>query len=252
MARYSFTAARLSRINSLIESHTSSLIFVNSRTLAEMLGEKLSRLRKDVGVHHGSLPRDERERVEQAFRAGSLKALVCTSTLELGIDIGSVDLVLQYMSPRQVTSLIQRVGRSGHDLRRTYEGVIIAVSADDILESAASIEEARAGRLEETRPYENSLDVLAHQVAGYLMDYDSMEKGAILTEVKKAYPFRDLSEEAFQRVVDYLAQIRKLRVDGTRLSRNRASTSELPKPITRPIDATRSPFRRISRSTSRE
>ena len=107
-------AARLSRIDSLIESHTSTLIFVNSRTLAEMLGEKLARLRKDVGVHHGSLPREERERVEQAFKSGELKALVCTSTLELGIDVGSVDLVVQYMSPRQVTSLVQRVGRSGH------------------------------------------------------------------------------------------------------------------------------------------
>src|SRR5208283_707366 len=169
-------AARLSLINEQIGSHQSTLIFVNSRTLAEMLGEKLNRLRGDVGVHHGSLPREERERVENAFKQGQLKALVCTSTLELGIDIGSVDLVLQYMSPRQVTSLIQRVGRSGHDLRRTSEGVIITVSADDILESAASIEEAQAGRLEETRPYRNSLDVLAHQIAGYLMDYESVER----------------------------------------------------------------------------
>src|SRR5208282_5186464 len=79
----------------------------------------------------------------------------CTSTLELGIDIGSVDVVVQYMSPRQVTSLIQRVGRSGHSLQRRSEGVVIAVSADDILESAAAIEEAKLGRLEETRPYVN-------------------------------------------------------------------------------------------------
>ena len=130
-------AARLSEMNEQIESHKSTLIFVNSRTLAEMLGEKLNRLRGDVGVHHGSLPREERERVENAFKGGELKALVCTSTLELGIDIGSVDLVLQYMSPRQVTSLIQRVGRSGHSLKRRSEGVLITVSADDILESVA-------------------------------------------------------------------------------------------------------------------
>jgi ATP-dependent Lhr-like helicase len=216
-------AARLSFINEQIESHRSTLIFVNSRTLAEMLGEKLNRLRGDVGVHHGSLPREERERVENSFKQGQLRALVCTSTLELGIDVGSVDLVLQYMSPRQVTSLIQRVGRSGHDLKRTSEGVLIAVSADDILESAASIEEAKRGRLEETRPYENSLDVLAHQIAGYLMDFDTMEKSVLLAAVRRAHPYRRLPEEAFQRVVDYMAELRKLRVDGTSLSRTRGT-----------------------------
>ncbi|HYR04515.1 MAG TPA: helicase-related protein, partial [Nitrososphaerales archaeon] len=111
-------AARLARMSELISSHKSTLVFVNSRTTAEMLGEKLNRMRGNVGVHHGSLPREERERVEAAFRSGEIKAMVCTSTLELGIDIGAVDLVVQYMSPRQVTSLIQRVGRSGHSLQR--------------------------------------------------------------------------------------------------------------------------------------
>ena len=216
-------AARLSEMNEQIGNHSSTLVFVNSRTVAEMLGEKLNRLRGDVGVHHGSLPREERERVENAFKGGQLKALVCTSTLELGIDIGSVDLVLQYMSPRQVTSLIQRVGRSGHSLRRRSEGVVITVSADDVLESVASIEEARKGNLEETRPYENSLDVLAHQIAGYLMDFESVEKKLLLSEAKRAHPFRNLSEETFNRVVAYMDQLRKLRVDGTKLVRTRGT-----------------------------
>jgi ATP-dependent Lhr-like helicase len=214
-------AARLSRINSLIESHTSTLIFVNSRTLAEMLGEKLSRLRKDVGVHHGSLPRDERERVEQAFKTGSLKALVCTSTLELGIDIGSVDLVVQYMSPRQVTSLVQRVGRSGHSLGRVSKGVLVTVSADDILESSASILSASRGRIEPTRPYYNCLDVLAHQIAGYLMDFETMDSDRLFTEIRKAAPFRELSQDAFLRTANYLSELRKLRFDGKTLSRTR-------------------------------
>jgi ATP-dependent helicase Lhr and Lhr-like helicase len=214
-------AARLSRINSLIESHTSTLIFVNSRTVAEMLGEKLARLRKDVGVHHGSLPREERERVEQAFKSGSLKALVCTSTLELGIDIGSVDLVVQYMSPRQVTSLVQRVGRSGHRLGKVSKGVLVTVSADDILESSASILSAARGRIEPTRPYSNSLDVLAHQIAGYLMDFETMKSDSLLREVRKAAPFRDLSEDAFLRTVNYLAELRKIRFDGEVLTRTR-------------------------------
>jgi ATP-dependent Lhr-like helicase len=216
-------AARLAEMNKQIDSHKSTLVFVNSRTLAEMLGEKLNRLRGDVGVHHGSLPREERERVENAFKAGELRALVCTSTLELGIDIGSVDLVLQYMSPRQVTSLIQRVGRSGHSLRRRSEGVLITVSADDILESVASIEEAKKGNLEETQPYANCLDVLAHQVAGYLMDFESVEKSQVLAEVRKARPFRGLSEEAFDRVVGYLDKLRKMRVEGTKLVRTRGT-----------------------------
>jgi len=214
-------AARLSRINSLIESHTSTLIFVNSRTVAEMLGEKLARLRNDVGVHHGSLPREERERVEQAFKSGALRALVCTSTLELGIDIGSVDLVVQYMSPRQVTSLVQRVGRSGHRLGRVSKGVLVTVSADDILESSASVLSAAAGRIEPTRPYQNSLDVLAHQIAGYLMDFETMDSDRMIGEIRRAAPFRDLPEDAFLRTASYLAELRKLRFDGKTLSRTR-------------------------------
>jgi len=214
-------AARLARINELIETHTSTLIFVNSRTVAEMLGEKMARLRNDVGVHHGSLPREERERVEQAFKAGQLRALVSTSTLELGIDIGSVDLVVQYMSPRQVTTLVQRVGRSGHRLGKVSRGVLVTVSADDILESSSSILSAESGKIEPTRPYSNSLDVLAHQVAGYLMDFETMDADQLFREVKKAAPFRDLKEESFRKTVEYLAELRKVRFDGRTLSRTR-------------------------------
>jgi ATP-dependent Lhr-like helicase len=214
-------AARLARMDVLIESHTSTLIFVNSRTVAEMLGEKLARLRKDVGVHHGSLPREERERVEQAFKQGQLKALVCTSTLELGIDVGSVDLVVQYMSPRQVTSLVQRVGRSGHTLGKVSKGILVTVSADDIMESSSSVASAAAGRIEPTRPYSNSLDVMAHQVAGYLMDFETMDADTLLKEVRKAAPFRGLTEEDFMKTVGYLSELRKIRLDGRTLYRTR-------------------------------
>jgi ATP-dependent Lhr-like helicase len=216
-------SARLARMNQLIETHRSTLIFVNSRTLAEMLGEKLGRIRTDVGVHHGSLPREERERVEQAFKSGQLKALVCTSTLELGIDVGSVDLVVQYMSPRQVTSLVQRVGRSGHRLSEVSKGVLITVSTDDILESSCSIAGANAGELEPTRPYHNSLDVLAHQVCGYLMDKETMEGEEMFKDIRRASPFSDLPNESFWRVVNYLSELRKLRVEGTVLNRTRAT-----------------------------
>ncbi|MDA4118865.1 MAG: helicase-related protein, partial [Thaumarchaeota archaeon] len=216
-------ASRLARITSLIESHKSTLVFVNSRTTAEMLGEKLNRMRGDVGVHHGSLPREERERVETAFRTGQLKALVCTSTLELGIDIGAVDLVVQYMSPRQVTSLIQRVGRSGHSLQRYSKGVLLTVGADDILESTAAASEAAKGRMEETLPYEKSLDVLSHQIAGYLMEYDTVDRKMLLEELRSCYPYRDLDEETMGRVVSYLGELRKLRIDGEKLYRTRGT-----------------------------
>jgi len=216
-------ASRLSKMSDLIGSHNSTLIFVNSRTIAEMLGEKLNRMRGDVGVHHGSLPREERERVEGAFRSGQVKALVCTSTLELGIDIGSVDLVIQYMSPRQVTSLIQRVGRSGHSLRRRSEGVLLTVSSDDVLESTAAVSEAMRGRMEETVPYEKSLDVLSHQIAGYLMDYEVVERKTLLSEFRSCYPYRELDEETMDRVVSYMGEIRKLRMDGEKLSRTRGT-----------------------------
>jgi ATP-dependent helicase Lhr and Lhr-like helicase len=215
--------ARLDRIDQLIEGHRSTLIFVNSRTVAEMLGEKLGRLRGDVGVHHGSLPREERERVEQAFKSGELRALVCTSTLELGIDVGSVDLVVQYMSPRQVTALVQRVGRSGHAMGRLSKGVVLTVSADDVLESAASIDSANEGLIEPTRPYANCLDVLAHQVAGYLMDQERAKQGWILSEIRRAAPFATLDSGCFDRTVAFLAELGKLRVEGDELVRTRGT-----------------------------
>ncbi len=211
--------ARLSFISRMIESHSSTLIFVNSRTVAEMLGEKLGRLRKDVGVHHGSLPREERERVESAFKKGELKALVCTSTLELGIDIGSVDLVIHYMSPRQVTALIQRTGRSGHSLSRVSEGVVVAVSPDDALEAAASIRLAKERKIEPTKFYINSLDVLAHQIAGCILDEGEIKASELLSRVRNVYPFREIDDRSFWSVVEYLAELRKIKVEGGKLSK---------------------------------
>ena len=164
-------AARIRRILELVDSHKSTLIFVNSRTVAEVLGHKLVQLhRDDIAVHHGSISKEERVGIEDAFKNGQLKAIICTSTLELGIDIGSVDLVVQYMSPRQVNSLIQRVGRSGHSLDRASEGTIITVYPDDTLEALASIKNARDNLIEPVPMHQNALDVLSHQIAGVLMN----------------------------------------------------------------------------------
>jgi len=213
-------AARLNRIWELAESHDSTLIFVNSRTNAETLGSKFHQLKRSVAVHHGSLPRDERVRVEDEFKNGKIKALVCTSTLELGIDIGNVDLTIQYMSPRQVSVLIQRVGRSGHKLDRVSKGEIMAVSTEDILESVAAVQSALNKSVEAVKIHEKSLDVLAHQIAGTLLESDSEIKAKdVLNLVRSAYPYRDLTEEEFMRVAAFMERMRYLYRDGDFLRR---------------------------------
>ena len=207
-------AARLDRIWELVENHDSTLIFVNSRTNAETLGSKFHLLKRNVAVHHGSLPREERVRVENDFKNQRTKALVCTSTLELGIDIGNVDLVIQYMSPRQVSSLIQRVGRSGHRLDRVSEGTIVAVSTDDILESVAAVQRALQKRVEPVKIQEKALDVLAHQIAGVVLESeDKLKAEEAYTLIRRAYPYRELAREEFEKIASFLEKMRYLRRD---------------------------------------
>jgi ATP-dependent helicase Lhr and Lhr-like helicase len=213
-------AARLTLVDDLVEAHDSTLIFVNSRVNAELLGSKFNMMDRKIMVHHGSLPREERVRAEEAFKAGDIKGLVCTSTLELGIDIGSVDLVVQYMSPRQVSSLVQRVGRSGHTLTKTSHGILVSVSTEDLLESVGVIELAREGRLEPTIIHVGALDVLAHQVAGILMDSEgSFDVSHARSIIKRAYPYRDLEDIAFDKVVDFMAKMGRLKKDGNTIYR---------------------------------
>jgi ATP-dependent Lhr-like helicase len=207
-------AARIRRLATLIDSHKSTLIFVNSRTVAEMLGHRFTQLgRGDVAVHHGSLSKEERVQIEDDFKAGILKAIICTSTLELGIDIGTVDLVVQYLSPRQVNSLIQRVGRSGHRLDRLSEGVIITAFPDDCLEALAAVRNAYKGKVEPVLVHEKALDVLAHQVAGVLMDRGSITIDELLAILRRAYPYRRLDKETLLDVVHFLASLNQLRFD---------------------------------------
>ncbi len=206
-------AARIRRMTELVDSHRSTLIFVNSRQNAEMLGHKMNQLgRSDIAVHHGSLSKEERARIEDEFKIGVIKGIICTSTLELGIDIGNVDLVIQYLSPRQVSSLIQRVGRSGHRLDRTSRGIIITAFPDDTLESLAAVKDASQGRLEPTQIHENALDVLAHQIAGILLDKGKVSLDRLSEILRRTYPFRKLSSEKLSGVIDYLAWLREVRI----------------------------------------
>jgi ATP-dependent Lhr-like helicase len=213
-------AARLALVSDLVDAHDSTLIFVNSRVNAEMLGSKFNMMDQKIMVHHGSLPKEERVRSEEAFKSRQIKGLVCTSTLELGIDIGSVDLVVQYMSPRQVNSLLQRVGRSGHSLTRTSQGVLVSVSTEDLLESIGVIELAKERRLEPTVIHHKALDVLAHQIAGLLMDSEGSVSLAHITQVlRRAFPYSQLEAAELDKVVEFMRKMGHLRRDDQTLYR---------------------------------
>lgn len=207
-------AARIRRIAELVDSHGSTLIFVNARTIAEMLGYRFNQMsRTDVAVHHGSLSKEERAQIEDEFKKGTLKAIVCTSTLELGIDIGSVDLVIQYLSPRQVNSLIQRVGRSGHRLDMLSEGVIVTAFPDDTLESIAAAMHAYKNKLEPVLIHEKALDVLAHQIAGIVMDEGTANSKDLLAMLHQTYPYRKISQDTLLELIRFLDRLGNLRAE---------------------------------------
>src|SRR5205823_5764090 len=162
------------RLVHLIEGHRTTLIFVNTRRLAERLTANLSeRLGEDkVTSHHGSLSRERRLDAEQKLKTGQLKALVATASLELGIDIGSVDLVCQIGSTRSIATLLQRVGRSGHTLGGTPKGRIFPLSRDELIECAALIRATREGRLDRLIIPEKPLDILAQQIVAAAASQD--------------------------------------------------------------------------------
>lgn len=218
LARLLYTSAEhaavLNRIVEQVEEHDASLVFVNSRVNAETLVSKLNIFSKGFGVHHGSLPKEERTRTEDDFKEGRLRALVCTSTLELGIDIGSVDLVVQYLSPRQVSSLVQRVGRSGHALDRTSEGVILTYSTEEVLESVAAIERASAGLVESVPVPMAPLDVMAHQAVGVILDSGGRASlSSVEGIIRGAYPYGGIDKHSLESVLAFLEKMRILRME---------------------------------------
>jgi len=213
--------ARLRFLNELIETHTSTLAFVNTRQVAETLTSRLIAFRKaqryagSVGIHHGSLSKDVRKHTERKFKERGIKGLLATSSLELGIDIGSVDLVVQYMSPRQVSRLIQRVGRSGHRVERMPKGVIIAGDFDDICESVAITQMARESMLENPPMQSNALDVVAHQLCGLVLEYGMVELERAHKLITRAYPFRELPFQELASVAEQLRSEGILHAEGS-------------------------------------
>jgi len=199
-------AARLRVMRQLIEKYNSTLLFTNTRTISEILASrfKIWDANFPVSIHHGSLAKPSRIAAEKGLKEGELRGLVCTSSLELGIDVGRIDLVIQYMSPRQVTRLIQRVGRSGHRIGHMANGVVITMDSDDALEAMVIGRRAYAEELEPVDIPEKPLDVLTHQIAALLLKKKRVEVGVIHEIYRRAYPYRDLTIKDINRILEYM------------------------------------------------
>ncbi len=203
------TTARLLRLHEFIKSHKSVLTFTNTRETAEVLSSRLRSLDKELkqAVHHGSLSKEKRISSEQKFKSQEIKSLIATSSLELGIDIGSIDLVVQYLSPRQVSRLIQRVGRSGHGVGRTSKGIILS-GDEDIFESVVIARSAMKRELEKVKIHEMALDVLAPQIVGLSFEYYDLSANKVYEIIKRAYPYHTLKRKDFDNLLKFLETLR--------------------------------------------
>jgi len=201
-------AARLRIIRKFLEKQKSVLLFTNTRAISEVLASRFKVWDIDfpISIHHGSLAKPSRIAAERGLKSGELRGLVATSSLELGIDIGRIDMVIQYMSPRQVTRLIQRVGRSGHRIGRIARGVIITMDSDDTLEAMAIARMAGEEDLEPVEIPHKPYDALAHQIIGLLMKKKRWYFYEIYDLFRHAYPYADLTVEDVQKVLTYMHQ----------------------------------------------
>ena len=190
----------------LVEAHRSTIVFVNNRRLAERLALRLNELaEKEIArAHHGSIAREQRLEIEELLKRGEIPCLVATSSLELGIDMGAVDLVIQVESPKSVARGLQRVGRAGHTLGEVSRGRIFPKFRADLLESAVVARKMRAGEIEETAIPRNPLDVLAQQIVAICAD-EEIAVDELHGLVKRAYPFAELSRVQLENVLDMLA-----------------------------------------------
>ncbi len=194
------------RLLELIRAHRSTIVFVNSRRLAERIAARVNELAEEdmVRAHHGSIAREQRLLIEDQLKAGTLRGLVATSTLELGIDMGAVDLVLQVEAPPSVAAGIQRVGRAGHSVGEISRGVFIPKFRGDLLETAAVVEGMLEGRIESTTVPRKPLDVLAQQVVA-MCAMDEWRVDDLAALVRRAYPYSDLGPRSLDAVLDMLS-----------------------------------------------
>lgn len=204
-----YTGQRLIReLGTLIQKHQTTLVFCNVRSGAEAvtywLRENFPKLAGEIECHHGSLDRDVRREVEDRLKRGELRAVVCSTSLELGIDIGAVELVVMMSTPKGVSKALQRAGRAGHNIHATSRGVLMATNVSDLVEACATVLLARTRQLEEVRIPEHPLDVLAQHLVS--MGCGRVwQRSAAFALVRTAYPFQALPREEFDDVLDYLA-----------------------------------------------
>lgn len=195
------------RLARLVDAHRTTLVFVNTRRMAERtarhLGERLGK--QHVAAHHGSLARELRLDAEQRLKRGELKVLIATASLELGIDIGDVDLVCQLGSPHSIAAFLQRVGRSGHAVGATPKGRLFPQSRDDLVECAALLDCVRRGELDALKIPLAPLDVLAQQIVAEAA-CGEWDEGALFDWLRRAWPYRDLARRDFDAVVRMLAE----------------------------------------------
>lgn len=194
------------RLLELISEHRSTLVFVNYRGLAERLAGRLNALagREIAKVHHGSMSREAREIVEAELKEGRLPCLVATSSMELGIDVGAIDLVVQVESPKSVAAGLQRVGRAGHVIGAASKGRLLPKFRGDLLETACIVREMLAGQVEETRVPTGALDVLAQHVTA-MAAVDDWQAADLLALVRRSYCYRDLTERQLNAVLEMLS-----------------------------------------------
>lgn len=208
--RRSIWPAIYPRLLELVRSHNSTILFVNSRRLAERLAARLNEMSVEQGggelvkAHHGSISREQRSLIEDELKLGRLRGIVATSSLELGIDMGAVDLVLQVESPPSVAAGLQRVGRAGHSVGEISRGTVFPKYRADLLEAAAVVEGMNLGRIEPTVVPRNPLDVLAQQVVA-MCALDEWTVDDLAALVRRAHPYRELGRRSLEAVLDMLS-----------------------------------------------
>jgi ATP-dependent Lhr-like helicase len=199
-------AARLRIIRDYMTKRKSVLLFTNTRSVSEVLASRFKVWDVDfpISIHHGSLAKTSRIAAETGLKKGALKGLIATSSLELGIDVGHIDLVIQYMSPRQVSRLIQRVGRAGHTYGNLSEGIIIGMDSDDTLEALVIARRALSEELEPLSVPDKPYDVLTHQIAGLLLKNRRLAFNEILGICKNAAPYENLTIADVEKILKYM------------------------------------------------
>ena len=194
------------KLTHLISSHRSTLIFVNTRRMAERITHQLSqKLGSDaIRSHHGSLSKEKRWEAENLLKSGSIKGIIATASLELGIDVGYIDLVCQVGSPRSLGAFIQRIGRAGHSLGLTPKGRLFALTRDELIECGALIQGLSKGAMDAIAVPDSPIDILAQQIVAAVA-VDEWDEDSLFQMIRTSYPFRNLSQEKFSETLSMLS-----------------------------------------------